>query len=224
MASTWNSAITGSIAYNVNNWGYLGTSFCVNFNNATRSHPAAVFTGYGGADARGFVFASVRNVVASNNIVRWSDSRFGSFVGFDVLTDSRSVTLDAAYARKGAAGLWIEGDQDTVNAVHEAFYVGPNRWPTSIGIHTDQRSMDVVLTPYCVNELTAPDSSMEFKTVLGTNTTDAGEWGQCHTGDETWWIWALLAFVCFVFIIALLTLIYACTSGGDSNASYQEMR
>jgi len=225
MASTWNSAIIKSVAYNINNWGYPGTSVCAKFTNSTRSHPGAVFTGYGGADARGFVFASVRNVISSHNLVRWSESRYGSTIGFDVLTDSQGVLLDRSEIRKGAAGLWVGGhDEFTINAIHEGFYTGSTRWPSAIGIHTDQRSHGVILTPYCVNELSAPDSFMDFKTVLGPNTTDSFEWGDCHAGDEAWWIWFLLAFVCLIFIIALIALIFACTSGGDSNASYQEMR
>lgn len=229
LSSVWDLWLHDTQAYNIENVAWPGSMVC-GYTNYTRSHPRAVYTGYLGADARGFALASVRRADMWGNFVKGINSNWGSIVAFDFMTDTQDVLAVFTEIKDGYAGSFVAIYDAAVQAVLHLFYDGgPTRFPSATGIHTDQRSR-VTLDYYCVNGLLAAESRT-YKSALANSTqttwdraTSDGEWPNCHTGGEPWWIWLLLAFVCLVFILALLAVILACMGGGDNPGSYQEMK
>jgi len=232
IASTWGSVISHNHVSSAINHGYYGDSYSCNpaFNNDTRSNPNAVLTGYTGADARGFAFASVQGLAADHNFAGSVQSWAGSVFGFDVLTDSNGVYLVRNEVRGSTAGMFFRSA-----AIPSNYYDGtinPTAVPVAVGFHVDQRAQNVIIDAFCVNTLYADEDHKgpSFKASMPNSTTDSEgkypkEWSGCHTGDEAWWLWLILGIVCVIFLVALVAVLMALMDGGAGGAGqYKEMR
>jgi len=241
IASTWGSYVAHNKIKAAINKGSRGDAYsCPFFTNATRSHPDAVLVGYTGADARGFVFASCQDVIFDHNFASNVRSYVGTVFVFDVMTDSTNVYLNHNEARASAAGL----EYYTYTAplyYYRLDYPGPTPFPVTVGFHVDQRAVNVIMDPFCVNTLsTFKDKKGDtFKTAMPNNTLNSNqfnalatpadmiptEWNGCHSHNEPWWLWLIVAIVSLIFVIALLAVLVALMDGGSGGGdTYQEMK
>jgi len=241
IASTWGGYYAYNKVKSAINKGSRGDEFsCPGFTNATRSHPYAVLAGYTGADARGFVFASSQDIIVDHNFAKDVRSYVGTVIVFDVMTDSTNVYMNRNEVRSSAAGL----EYFTFTApiyYYRTTYPGPTPFPVTVGFHVDQRAVNVIMDPFCVNSLATfkDKQGFIFKTAMPNNTLNSQqfnplatpkqmipvEWKGCHSRNEPWWIWLIVAIVSLIFIVALLAVLVALMDGGSGGGdTYQEMK
>jgi hypothetical protein len=232
IASTWGSVISHNQVKSAINHGYYGDphSCAPGFTNNTRSNPHAVITGYTGADARGFVFASVQGLAADHNFARHVNAFAGSVVAFDVLTDSSGVYLVRNEVRSSTAGLFFKSKAIPANYYPNGVPT-PTAVPSAIGFHVDQRAQSIIIDSFCVNTLYADEDHKgpSFKASMPNSTVDSAgkyprEWPGCHSGDEAWWLWLILGIVCVIFLVALVAVLMALMDRGSGGGEYKEMR
>lgn len=125
---------------NLENLGGVGSDVCGNY---SKSHPAATLLGYGGARVRGYSFAGSKDVNVSSSTAVGLRAEAGSAIGFDVMTNSKTIVLDQCTVDDVEAGLSFVANG------------GPNETPEAIGFHVGTDARAVTLSNYAATNLTA---------------------------------------------------------------------
>ena len=133
-----NVELENTSAKNISNLSKVGSELCGVYE---KSHPKATLEGCGGPKTRGYSIAGSINVKANQCTVNNVKSHCGSAAGFDILTDSKNITINRSTVDNIRAGYGFTHNK------------GPNELPKALGFRVSFEARNIVLNDICARHL-----------------------------------------------------------------------
>ncbi|MFT5041946.1 MAG: hypothetical protein ACI8TX_002926 [Hyphomicrobiaceae bacterium] len=148
-------SLTHTSARNLENLGVEGTADCGNY---SVSHQGATLAGYGGSMVRAYSFAGSEMVKVRHSDASNLSSVAGSVVGFDILTDTKRVSIKHCSV--------VDVDAGTSFASNG----GPNALPDAIGVLVGEDATEVDISHTSTSNLSGYDESISIRDLSGSAT------------------------------------------------------